>query len=137
MDKSKLSKNKYLYRIVKGSDNIYNIEKNKIIYINKKFVYIKGSNDNLIEIPFHKTIDFIDINNIYDVLCNVDKTGYSYYTFKIDLEFEINYYNHLTKKLISELINELNDIERQINYYNRKKQDVKSKLGQLLIQKKE
>lgn len=137
MDRTKISKYKYLYRIVKGRDGIYHIEKHKIIYINRSYIYIKEANDKLTEIlniPM-KVLDLINDDNIYNEMCDAKKSGYSKFTFEINLQSNnINdYYNkHQKETLIAKLSKDLKDTERLSRYYSARQQELKSQLGELL-----
>lgn len=136
MDKTKISKCKYLYRIVKGRDDIYHIEKHKIIYMNRSYIYIKEANDKLtqiLNIPM-EVVDLINDDNIYNEMCNAKKSGYSKFTFEIDLQSDnINDYDKQQKEiLIAKLSKDLKEMERLSRYYSARQQELKSQLGELL-----
>lgn len=125
---------KYLYRIEKGRDNIYHIEKYKIIYSNKNYIYIKEGNDELTKIAiFGNVIEAINDYNIHNAMyyASIDGTQ-SKYAYKIDLKHDINYYNESRESEVIKLRNQLKNVDRNISYYYKKRQEIKSKLGELL-----
>jgi hypothetical protein len=57
MEKDKLSKQKYIYRIYASSDKVIHCERYPVIYINSKIVYFKDA--RLDEFLSYKSVSFI------------------------------------------------------------------------------
>lgn len=121
MNKSELSKRKYIYKVYQScGDNSFHIERYPIIYTNSAYVYFKVANkQELGRVDFRRIKD-----RISDLKLTVDSTLYSGEYIWYDPNITDSEFNRITKEfrrkqyegLIEDKKNEIKRLEFRLGY---------------------
>ena len=132
MEKEFLSKYKYIYLVYPCANSIQ-IDRKKIIYINKEYVYYKDSNSFLLDyINMRYVYDHVDEKALFNLGSAIVKqtSNTLYFLFPIVNSKELcdqarSVYEHKT------LSKQLEDAENNFNFYKKQYEQAQIKLAEL------